>query len=93
MNAEKIDWNDPKFDDPMEELYAIRRQISEQHGNDVHKVFVAACEHQQAEEERGVRYIRLPIIRWGKAQRGFEGTLPLCACEEPAPDYDAETGK
>lgn len=68
MKTEKIDWSDPKYKDPMEELYAIRRQISAQYGHDVHKVFTAACKRQQEEEARGVKYIRLPIVRWGKVQ-------------------------
>lgn len=78
-------------DDPLEELYAIRRQISELYENDVHKVFEAACERQRAAEAHGVKYIRLPVVRWGKVQTGFESTLPLCACEDAA-EYKANGG-
>ena len=37
MTNSGIDSNDPKYEDPLEEIYAIRREISEQYGHDIHR--------------------------------------------------------
>ena len=63
MKNDEIDWNDPKYDDPLEELYEIRRQISANHGHDVRKIWEAALKRQREEEAKGRKYIRLPIAR------------------------------
>ena len=51
------------YDDPLDEVYAIRRRISAKYGNDIHLIFAAAREEQRKAEARGVRYVRLPIAR------------------------------
>ena len=51
------------YDDPLDEVYAIRRRISAKYGNDIHRIFAAAREEQRRAEARGVRYVRLPIAR------------------------------
>ena len=55
------------YDDPLEEVYAIRRRISAKYGNDIHLIFAAAREEQRRAEARGVQYVRLPIARRGSA--------------------------
>ena len=64
MTTSKIDYTDPKYDDPLEEVYAIRREISEQYGHDIHRIFVAAREWQREQEAHGVKFnfARLPIV-------------------------------
>lgn len=51
------------YDDPLDEIYAIRRRISAKYGNDIHLIFAAAREEQRRAEARGVQYVRLPIAR------------------------------
>ena len=63
MTTIDIDWSDPKYMDPMEEVYAVRRAISARYGHDVHRLFEAVAEQQRAEEVRGRKYVRLPIAR------------------------------
>ena len=46
------------YDDPLEEVYAIRRRISAKYGNDIHLIFAAAREEQRRAEARGVQYVR-----------------------------------
>lgn len=51
------DWN---FNDPLDEVYAIRRKISAQFGNDIRRIAEAAKEWRRRDEAAGVKYIRLP---------------------------------
>ena len=51
------------FEDPIDEIYAIRAKISAKYGHDVHKIFEAVAEQQRIEEAKGRRYVRLPIAR------------------------------
>ena len=64
-SSSRIDYNDPKYEDPLEEIYAIRREISEQYGHDIHRIFEAAREWQREQEAHGVKFnfARLPIVR------------------------------
>jgi hypothetical protein len=48
---------------PLEEIYAIRREIAEENGYDLNRIFEAARESQRQAEAAGVKFIRLPIIR------------------------------
>ncbi len=49
-------WN---FTNPLEEVYAIRRKISAQFGNDVRRIAEAAKEWRRRDEAAGVKYVRL----------------------------------
>ena len=51
------------YDDPLDEVYAIRRRISAKYGNDIHLILAASREEQRRAEARGVQYVRLPIAR------------------------------
>ena len=66
-NILSIDYADPKYLDPMEEIYAIRREISEECGHDIHRLFESMREAQRKEEAAGFKYIRLPIARMALA--------------------------
>ena len=48
---------------PLEEIYAIRREIAEENGYDLNRIFEAARESQRQSEAAGVKFIRLLIIR------------------------------
>ena len=65
MTTSRIDYNDPKYENPLEEIYAIRREISEQHGHDIHRIFEAAREWQREQEALGVKFnfARHPVVR------------------------------
>ena len=63
MMTSKIDYNDPKYEDPLEEIYAIRREISEQYGHDIHRIFEAARESQRQAEAEGITFVALPVVR------------------------------
>ena len=60
-----IDMN--AYDPIMEEIYAIRRKISERYGHDVNRYFEAVAEQQRIEEAKGRKYVRLPIARTAPA--------------------------
>ena len=53
------------YDDPLDEVYAIRRRISAKYGNDIHLIFAAAREEQRRAEAMGVQYVSLPFVRRG----------------------------
>ncbi len=63
MKDEAISCNDP-----MEEIYAIRRRISERYGNDSTRYFEAMRERHRDDAAHGVKYVRLPVVRWGKVK-------------------------
>jgi len=63
MTSLNIDFSDPKYQDPLEEVYAVRRAISAKYGHDVHRIFEAVAEQQRIEEAKGRKYVRLPIAR------------------------------
>ena len=48
---------------PLEEIYAIRREIAEEYGYDLNRIFEAAQESQRQAEAAGMKFIRLPIVR------------------------------
>ena len=56
---------DPQYQDPLEEVYAIRREISEQYGHDIHRLFEGLREWQREQEANGVKFnfANLPIVR------------------------------
>jgi len=57
----EIDMN--AYDPIMEEVYAVRRKISERSGHNVYRLAEAVAERQRAAETKGRRYVRLPIAR------------------------------
>ncbi len=59
------EWN---YEDPIEEIYAIRRLISERYGHDVRRIAAAARERMLREEAAGTRkYVHLPNARIASA--------------------------
>lgn len=54
-----------RYDDPLDEIYAIRREISERCGHDVDRLFALMSEKQRQDESRGIHitFARLPIVR------------------------------
>lgn len=54
---------DFEFTDPMDEIYAIRRNISEQCGNSIDRLFEMLAGQKDIDEANGIRYVRLPIVR------------------------------
>ena len=52
------------YEDPMEEVYAIRRKISAECGYDVNRVIARAKARMKSDAQSGSRcYVRLPIAR------------------------------
>lgn len=82
MKMEPIDWNDPKYSDPMEELYAIRRQISAQYDHNIHKICEAVREKEARAKALGMTYYEYCLAQ-------LKGTMPLVACEDSS-EYDAK---
>ena len=64
MTISKIDYTDPKYQDPLEVVYAIRREISEQYSHDIHRLFDGFREWQREQEANGVKFnfAHLPIV-------------------------------
>ena len=55
---------DCKSDDPMDEVYAVRREISERYGHDIDRYFEAMLERHRDDEATGRRkYLRPPARR------------------------------
>ena len=63
------------YDPVLEEVYAIRRKISEKYGHDTDRYFAAMLERHKDDEAKGIRYVRLPIAR----------TAPAPATAQPTP--------
>ena len=54
----KNEWD---YEDPIDEIYAIRRIISERYGHDLRRIAAAARERMLREEAEGTRtYVHLP---------------------------------
>lgn len=56
MNIASIDCDVPQYDDLMEELYAIRRQISAEYGHDVRKICEAGRKREAEAKALGMTY-------------------------------------
>ena len=56
------------YDPVLEEVYAIRRNISEKYGHDTDRYFAAMLERHKDDEAKGIRYVRLPIARTAPAK-------------------------
>ena len=54
------EWN---YEDPLDEIYAIRRKISAQFGNNIRRIAEAAKEWRKRDEAAGFKYVSLPIAR------------------------------
>ena len=67
----EIDMN--AYDPVLEEIYAVRRKISERYGHNVYRLADAVAERQRMAEAKGCRYVRLPIAR----------TAPILATAKP----------
>ena len=57
----EIDMN--AYDPVLEEIYAIRRKISERYGHNVYRLAEAVAERQRMAEATGRKYVRLPVAR------------------------------
>ncbi len=53
-------WN---YEDPIDEICAIRRKISAQFGNNIRKIAEAAKEWRRQDEASGRKYVSLPSAR------------------------------
>ena len=62
----EIDMN--ACDPVLEEIYAVRRKISERYGHNVYRLADAVAERQRMAEAKGRRYVRLPIARIAPAK-------------------------
>ena len=62
----RIDMN--AYDPIMEEVYAVRRRISEECGHDIHRLFAMMRERHKDDEAKGIKYVRLPIARVAPAK-------------------------
>ena len=74
MKSGKIDWTDPKYEDPMEELYAIRRQISTEYNHDIHKLCEALREKEAHAKSMGMSFFEYCFS-------DEDAPEPLMACE------------
>lgn len=78
MKASVIDY---KFDDPLEELYAVRRKISAEYGHNIRKLAEAMRRKTEQAEALGMNYGEycLSLIE-------NQNAAPLCACESGPDD-------
>ena len=51
------------YQDPIEEIYALRAKISAQYGHSSDRYFAAMLERHKDDEAKGIKYVRLPIAR------------------------------
>ena len=76
--------NGENSEDPMDEIYAIRRKISARFGHNVRRIAEAAKEWRRQDEAAGRRYVSFPIARVAPPAAyplPPEGTGVLFACE------------
>ena len=52
-----------EFEDPIEEVYAVRRKISTRYGNNIRKIVEAAREWMKQDESEGRVYVTFPSAR------------------------------
>ena len=55
--------NDIKFEDPIDEVYAVRRKISSRYGHNIRKIVEAAREWMRQDEDEGRVYVSFPSAR------------------------------
>ena len=60
MNPTVETWN---YADPMDEIYAIRKQISEKCGHSIDRLFEMLAGRRAVDEANGIRYVKLPVVR------------------------------
>lgn len=60
MTAENETWD---YADPIDEIYAIRRQISEKCGHSIDRLVEMLAGRRAVDEANGIRYVELPIAR------------------------------
>ena len=56
-----------EFEDPIDEVYAVRRKISSRYGNDVRKIVAAAREWLKQDVTAGRVYVSFPSARIASA--------------------------
>lgn len=56
-----------EFEDPIEEVYAVRRKISLRYGNNIRKIVAAARERMKQDESEGRVYVSFPSARVAQA--------------------------
>ena len=76
MNIKTIDWDNPKYQDPLEEIYAVRQMISAEYDHDIRKLSEAMAQKTARAEARGMNYGEYCL--WLLEQ---QATSPLCVCE------------
>jgi len=52
-----------KYEDPMDEIYAIRKDISEKCGHSIDRLFEFLAGQRKIDEANGIHYVNLPIVR------------------------------
>ena len=55
--------NDLEYEDPIDEIYAIRKELSAEYGHDLNRIFADADAWRKRDEAAGFKYVRLPIVR------------------------------
>ena len=63
MTKSRDELTELDFEDPMDWVYEVRRRISEKCGHNVDRLFELVSEEQRRAEARGVKFVRLPIVR------------------------------
>ena len=83
MSDLHIDFSDPKYQDPVVEVYAIRRAVSAKYGHDVYRLAEAIAAQQREAEAKGRKYVRLPIAHVSSTFEYPVSAPPVvpCACE------------
>ena len=63
MTKSREELTELDFDDPMDWVYEVRRRITEKCGHNIDRLFELVAEEQRKAEARGVKFVRLPIVR------------------------------
>ncbi len=81
MNFDMIDCDSPKHDDLLEELYAVRQQISAEYGHDIRKLCEAGRKREAEAKALGMTYAEYCLYQL----RLRQSAAPV-ACEDAPPD-------
>ena len=79
MKGKDIDWGDPKYRDPMEEVFAVRRMISAEYGHDIRKLSEVMSRKTARAQALGMNYGEYCLWLLDR-----HATSPLCVCESGA---------
>ena len=88
----KTEWN---YADPLDEVFAIRRELSAEYGHDLDRIFADGNAWRKCDEAAGFKYVRLPIARINAPfdYPQVPAQVPPMACEGADAAHPSDPGR